>query len=490
MIYNEFAKILVGHDQTGAIRQFDEDGDLTAGDKIKECFVISIARLLNKDEIKKGSFYMDIDVSSSLPTSGSCAVGGRDNPVQSEADFNLNTANLNTGATFTLTDTEGNTVVFEVDTGVITVDGSVNASGHVIVGTSGNATPSPTNDEEGVDIKAAVEAVTGFDQSTQAGVGGVPANQTNLTLKMTANADSGNVTFQQVTAGTAGDREDPEVGTTNTTSATLVAFSNGDNGTRAELKISDTNSQISVKSNSPVGEYGILKCDTYNVYPIKADCTDDPATCTITYSDDPAGNYDATLLAEVGTSGAKDLDRTAGLIFYQAGVVVLNPFIFERYLNTDEGGGYNADGTYDGRLPPSNYAGAGTNCQTARVAMSGTNALPIAIEDLLEDNTINTACTALRKRINKAAFNNTPELNSTIYFCRAGHNDFNYSSNPTYLKESKIRVKEQMLDAPVSYITTVGLYAADNELLAVAKLSEPLRKDPTNEMVLRVRLDY
>jgi hypothetical protein len=27
-------------------------------------------------------------------------------------------------------------------------------------------------------------------------------------------------------------------------------------------------------------------------------------------------------------------------------------------------------------------------------------------------------------------------------------------------------------------------------LLAVAKLSEPLRKDPTNELTLRVRLDY
>jgi hypothetical protein len=26
--------------------------------------------------------------------------------------------------------------------------------------------------------------------------------------------------------------------------------------------------------------------------------------------------------------------------------------------------------------------------------------------------------------------------------------------------------------------------------LAVAKLSEPLKKDPTNEMILRVRLDY
>ena len=51
-------------------------------------------------------------------------------------------------------------------------------------------------------------------------------------------------------------------------------------------------------------------------------------------------------------------------------------------------------------------------------------------------------------------------------------------------------VKESTSDAPVSYITSVGLYSSDNELLAVAKLSEPLRKDPTNDLTLRVRLDY
>ena len=90
----------------------------------------------------------------------------------------------------------------------------------------------------------------------------------------------------------------------------------------------------------------------------------------------------------------------------------------------------------------------------------------------------------------RMAFNNTTELNSTIYFCRLNNNEFNYSANPTYLSESKILVKETTLDAPVSYITTVGLYSADNELLAQAKLSEPVRKDPTNEFVLRVRLDY
>jgi hypothetical protein len=87
-------------------------------------------------------------------------------------------------------------------------------------------------------------------------------------------------------------------------------------------------------------------------------------------------------------------------------------------------------------------------------------------------------------------FNNTTELNSTIYFCRANHNEFNYSANPTYVNSSKIRVKNVSSDSPVSYITTIGLYSSDNELMAVAKLSEPLKKDPTNELTLRVRLDY
>jgi hypothetical protein len=81
-------------------------------------------------------------------------------------------------------------------------------------------------------------------------------------------------------------------------------------------------------------------------------------------------------------------------------------------------------------------------------------------------------------------------LNSTIHFCRVQSSDFNYSSNPTYITGSKIRVKNTQTDSPVSYFTTVGLYSADNELLAVAKLSEPLKKTPSNEMVLRVRLDY
>jgi len=113
-----------------------------------------------------------------------------------------------------------------------------------------------------------------------------------------------------------------------------------------------------------------------------------------------------------------------------------------------------------------------------------------SIDAVLTGSEISSSCDGIRNRWTDCDYNNTTELNSTIYFCRAGSNEFNYSSNPTYLSGSKIRVKNESTDAPSSYITTIGLYSEDNELLAVAKVSEPLKKDPTNELTLRVRLDY
>jgi hypothetical protein len=105
-------------------------------------------------------------------------------------------------------------------------------------------------------------------------------------------------------------------------------------------------------------------------------------------------------------------------------------------------------------------------------------------------STIETLSKGLRKRLIDIDFNNTIELNSAIYFCRINHNEFNYSSNPTYVSGSKLVVKNNVNDLPLTYITSVGLYSPDNELLAVAKLSEPIRKDPNTELTLRVRLDY
>ena len=143
-----------------------------------------------------------------------------------------------------------------------------------------------------------------------------------------------------------------------------------------------------------------------------------------------------------------------GVVFYQAGIVALSASVFTGTAQFS----------------------SSTPASTVRLSMT--------------DGTIESNCDALRHRIKNISFNNTTEVNSTIYFCRVPHNQYNYSSNPTYLTGSKIRVKNQATDQPVSYVTTVGLYNDSGEMIAVAKLSEPLRKDPNNDITIRVRLDY
>ena len=210
------------------------------------------------------------------------------------------------------------------------------------------------------------------------------------------------------------------------------------------LTIKDEGAANDYKVNSPAGDYGILK--------ITGDSTN-------------AGG---------GPSTDGDYDVKCGLIYYQAGVVALTPDLLMGFDNA----------AYE--------KGKITNAGATGGADAEMNGAAQNILALLNDNakTMDDVGLAFRQRIEKVCFNNTTELNSTIYFCRVSHNDFNYSSNPTYLEDSKVRVKNRKNDAPISYITTVGLYSSDNELLAVAKLSEPLRKDPTNDMTLRVRLDY
>ena len=282
-IYTEMAQILTGYNVSGGVRDFDRDGDLSGGNKMTECIFINLARLLSKDEIKKGSFTLSV------------LTGG---------------------------------------------------------------------------------------------------------------------TVQAPSAGGVG------VGT---------------------LNISDYDALNSYKVNSPAGEYGLLYTGS-NVQPIGA---------------------------------TKNSKSAVGHIYYQAGIVVLTASIF----GTPSLSSSNPDssdpgdrGAYFGQIVP--------------LATAHT------ITEALTGSAISSSCDGLRNRLSNLSFNNTTELNSTIYFCRANNSEFNYSANPTYLSASKMVVKNNTSDTSVSYITTIGMYSADNELLATAKLSEPLKKTPDDEFTLRVRLDY
>ena len=66
-IYNQMASVLMGHDVSGNIQKFDEDGNIQAGGaKLESCVFVNFARLLTKDEIKKGSFSLQLGASASF----------------------------------------------------------------------------------------------------------------------------------------------------------------------------------------------------------------------------------------------------------------------------------------------------------------------------------------------------------------------------------------------------------------------------------------
>ena len=82
-------------------------------------------------------------------------------------------------------------------------------------------------------------------------------------------------------------------------------------------------------------------------------------------------------------------------------------------------------------------------------------------------------------------------LTSDFVFVRARNAEFNYTENPSYISGSTGELIYPILvDSPQTYISSVGLYNDANECVAVAKLSKPLQKDFTKELLLRVKLDF
>jgi len=147
-----------------------------------------------------------------------------------------------------------------------------------------------------------------------------------------------------------------------------------------------------------------------------------------------------------------------GQVWYQAGVIVLDPQLIW-------GNPANATYIWSGSKGPYN---------------------------LMYSGSINDLINGLRTHVDAVNFHNQTNLYSTIFFCRATNTDFNYSSNPTFVDANKrIRVTSgsNILQSR-TYVTTVGLYDANDNLLAVAKVNKPITKSPDTEATFRVRLDY
>jgi hypothetical protein len=85
----------------------------------------------------------------------------------------------------------------------------------------------------------------------------------------------------------------------------------------------------------------------------------------------------------------------------------------------------------------------------------------------------------------------TENVSTAHYFVRATNREFNFSNNPTYTTGSDGTFTEtSFVRNPKTFITTVGLYNNANELLAVAKTSQPIPKSFDKEVLIKVKLDF
>ena len=90
------------------------------------------------------------------------------------------------------------------------------------------------------------------------------------------------------------------------------------------------------------------------------------------------------------------------------------------------------------------------------------------------------------------SFESTITLYETQYKCTVRENEYNFSQNPTIISGSSN--SGQMLEFATGsyftpYVTTVGLYNNDKELVAVGKLAQPLPLSTTTDTNIIINLD-
>lgn len=132
---------------------------------------------------------------------------------------------------------------------------------------------------------------------------------------------------------------------------------------------------------------------------------------------------------------------------------------------------------------------------------------PVAVADIVGTE-LSASWTTSQYAVNHSRLYNSIKLGSTFqarnveyipnrhYFVRVGNQEFNYSNNPSFIVNDigsvdygKLRFSEFAND-PKVYITTVGLYNENNDLVAVAKLSQPLQKTFDSEALLKIKIAF
>jgi len=214
-----------------------------------------------------------------------------------------------------------------------------------------------------------------------------------------------------------------------------------------------------------------------------------------------ANSSDTDLNAPVGGRvgeivNSSNTNSKVGLVFYDRGIVVLDA---RKVLS----GAQHVTGVI-ASMNANNPNSVGTGKSIIGDPKAGKSGNPDArfIPDLFVSASVDdivdhlASCRFSSGSLTAATFQNKTSINSTLYFARANADEFNYSSNTTFLDtDGNINVidaaaRQDGSQRSFAFVTKVGLHDAEGNLLAVAKLSRPVEKNPEKDITFRVRLDF
>ncbi len=199
-----------------------------------------------------------------------------------------------------------------------------------------------------------------------------------------------------------------------------------------------------------------------------------------------ATNKLATFGGQVGNVvDSADTSRNVGLMFYDRGILVLD-------LKKITSASQYVSGVIDGMTSVGTLTLGGIGSETAGKAKF----IPDFVVSASIDNIVDhiASCRLGSGSQTAMTFQNVTNINSTLIFCRAQADEFNYSSNPTFTDDTNrivvIDVGQEDTQQSFTYVTSVAMYDANDNLLAIAKLSRPVAKSPEKDLTFRVRLDF
>ena len=198
---------------------------------------------------------------------------------------------------------------------------------------------------------------------------------------------------------------------------------------------------------------------------------------------------------------SSNTNRNVGLLFYDMGIGILN-------INEVISGAQHASGVIDAMSPAAfRDAAAGQTIigngpagpwahQVRDYGNRNAKFVPDFMVSASMDNILDHFASVRFQSgtLTAMTFQNVTNINSTLVFCRATSDEFNYSSNPTFTDSTgRINVideGEELTQRTFSFVSTIGLYDGRNNLLAVAKLSRPVEKNDEKDLTFRIRLDF